>query len=136
MTNNTRFRRRIEGSANPGKIAVGPKNLILLPTMSNRVTGTFRANARGFGFVIPLEPTHEGDLFIGPHETADAMDGDIVVAKIVRKGHQGGRQRIAGMITEILERGHNRFVGTLQRKGRVDRPAQVKGTLSRSSSMM
>jgi ribonuclease R len=101
-----------------GKITVGPKNLILLPTMSNRVTGTFRANARGFGFVIPLEPTHEGDLFIGPHDTAEAMDGDTVVAKIVRKGHQGGRQRIAGMITEILERGHNRFVGTLQRKGR------------------
>ncbi len=101
-----------------GKISIGPKNLILLPAMSNRVTGTFRANPRGFGFVVPLDKTSDGDLFIGPYDTADAMDGDIVVAKIVRKGHQGGRLRIAGVVTEILERGHDRFVGTLQRKGR------------------
>ncbi len=101
-----------------GKISLGPKNLILLPSMSNRVTGTFRANARGFGFVIPLEAMREGDLFIGPHDTGNAMDGDMVVAKIVKKGQRGGQARIAGVITDILERGHSRFVGILQRRGR------------------
>ena len=98
-----------------GKIVIGAKNLIALPAVSGRVVGTFRGNLRGFGFVIPLEPTSNGDLYIGPHDTAGAMTGDTVIAKTVKKGVRAGQMRYRGEIVEILQRGRDKFVGTLKR---------------------
>ena len=57
-------------------MVIGAKNLITLPPMSGRIIGTFRANPKGFGFVVPLEANSHGDLFIGPRDTAEAMTGD------------------------------------------------------------
>jgi len=98
-----------------GKIVIGAKNLITLPAVSGRIVGTFRANPRGFGFVIPREPTSNGDLFIGPGGTAGAMTGDTVIAKAVKKGMRAGQMRYRGEIVEILERGRDKFVGTLKK---------------------
>jgi len=98
-----------------GKIVTGAKNLITLPAVSGRIVGTFRANPRGFGFVIPLEPTSNGDLYIGPQDTAGAMTGDTVIAKAVKKGMRAGQMRYKGEIVEILQRGRDKFVGTLKR---------------------
>jgi len=98
-----------------GRILVGPKNLIMLPEMSGKVTGTFRGNPRGFGFVVPLEPNSHGDLFIGPRDTDGAMTGDTVRARVVKKGVRAGQMRFNGIIEEILQRGQNRLVGKLQR---------------------
>jgi ribonuclease R len=98
-----------------GRVILGPKNLITLPEMSGRVIGTFRGNPKGFGFVIPLEPNSHGDLFIGPRDTAGAMTGDTVSAKVVKKGVRAGQTRFNGVIEEILQRGQNRLVGKLHR---------------------
>jgi len=98
-----------------GRVVVGPKNLITLPQMSGRVIGTFRANPKGFGFVIPLEPNSHGDLFVGPRDTAGAMTGDTVSARVLKKGVRGGQMRYNGVIEEILQRGQNRLVGRLHR---------------------
>ena len=100
-----------------GQVAIGPKNLIILPEMSGRVIGTFRANPRGFGFIIPHQANAHGDLFVGPRETANAMTGDTVAAKVVKKGIRGGQMRYSGVVVEILERGRNEFVGTLRQNG-------------------
>jgi len=97
-----------------GKIVIGAKNLITLPAVSGRIVGTFRANPRGFGFVIPLEPTSNGDLYVGPYDTTGAMTGDTVIAKAVKKGVRAGQMRYRGEIVEILERGRDKFVGTLK----------------------
>jgi len=97
-----------------GKIVIGAKNLITLPAVSGRIVGTFRANLRGFGFVTPREPTSNGDLFISPQGTAGAMTGDTVIAKAVKKGMRAGQMRYRGEIIEILERGHDKFVGVLK----------------------
>ena len=97
-----------------GKIVIGAKNLITLPAMSGRVIGKFRANQRGFGFVIPLEPTSTGDLFVSSRDTAGAMTGDTVIAKAMKKGVRAGQMRYRGEIVEILERGRDKFVGTLK----------------------
>ncbi|MHC5061132.1 MAG: ribonuclease R [Planctomycetota bacterium] len=97
-----------------GKVVIGAKSLITLPAMSGRVVGKFRANPRGFGFVIPQEPTTNGDLFVGPRDTAGAMTGDIVIAKAVKKGVRAGQMRYRGEILDILERGTEDFVGTLR----------------------
>lgn len=37
-----------------GHVVMGAKSLVSLVPMSGRITGTFRANPKGFGFVIPL----------------------------------------------------------------------------------
>jgi len=96
-----------------GHVVVGARNLVSLPALAGQIVGTFRANPRGFGFIIPLEPNSHGDLFIPPSAKGDAMTGDIVIAKVKRQGKRGGEMRYSGEIIEVLERAQNRFVGTL-----------------------
>jgi ribonuclease R len=84
--------------------------------MAGTITGTFRANPRGFGFVTPLEPNAHGDLFIPPNATGRAITGDIVVAKVVREGKRAGQTRCSGKVVEIVERSNNKFVGTLLKR--------------------
>jgi len=96
-----------------GHVVIGARNLISLPSLAGQIVGTFRANPKGFGFVTPREPNSHGDLFIRPSATADAMTGDIVIAKVKREGKRGGQMRFSGEVIEVLERAQNRFVGTL-----------------------
>jgi len=96
-----------------GHLVIGERSLISLPALSGQIIGTFRANPRGFGFVTPLEPNAHGDLFIPPDSTAEAMTGDIVSARVVKKGKRSGQMRYSGKVIEILQRTQNRFVGTL-----------------------
>ena len=96
-----------------GHVVIGVRNLVSLPALAGQMIGTFRANPRGFGFIVPLEPNSHGDLFIPPTAKADAMTGDIVIAKVKRKGKRGGEMRCSGEIIEVLERAQNKFVGTL-----------------------
>ena len=111
------FKLAFEELRRAGHVVIGTKSLVSLVPMSGRITGTFRANPKGFGFVIPLEPSSHGDLFIPPDATAEAMTGDIVLAKVVKKGKRAGPGapgRYSGQVVEILQRAQNRFVGTLQ----------------------
>ncbi|MHC4745172.1 MAG: hypothetical protein ACYS8Z_24925, partial [Planctomycetota bacterium] len=110
------FKRAFEELRRAGHVVLGGRNLVSLPAMSGRVIGTFRANARGFGFITPLEPNAHGDLFVPPNATAEAMTGDIVSARVRRKGKRGGQMQYRGEVVEILERAQNRFVGTLRKK--------------------
>ncbi len=98
-----------------GHVVVGAGNAIMLPSIAGQVVGHFRRNPKGFGFVIPLEPNAHGDLFIPPDSTGDAMTGDVVVAKVNRKGRRGPDVRLTGEIVTVMERANNRFVGTLMR---------------------
>jgi len=107
------FKEAFDQLRQAGHVVVGARNLISLPALAGQIVGTFRANPRGFGFVIPLEPNSHGDLFIPPDATASAMTGDVVIAKVKRKGKRGGEMRYSGQIIEVLERAQNRFVGTL-----------------------
>jgi len=110
------FKRAFDELHHSGHVVLGEGSVVGLPGLSGRITGTFRANPRGFGFVTPLEPAAHTDLFIPPGETLEAMTGDVVAAKVVEKSQRGGQTRYSGRVIEILERGHNRFVGTLLRK--------------------
>src|SRR5512142_988969 len=86
-----------------GHVVVGAGNVITLPSIAGQVVGHFRRNPKGFGFVVPLEPNAHGDLFIPPDATGDAMTGDVVVAKVNRKGRRGPDVRYTGEILEVLE---------------------------------
>jgi ribonuclease R len=107
------FKEAFDQLRQAGHVVVGARNLISLPALAGQLVGTFRANPRGFGFIVPLESNSHGDLFIPPDATASAMTGDIVIAKVKRKGKRGGEMRYSGEIIEVLERAQNRFVGTL-----------------------
>lgn len=110
------FKAAFEQLREAGHVVIGARNLIMLPVMSGRVTGTFRANPKGFGFVIPLEVSSPGDLYIPRDATGGAMTGDIVSVRVARKGKRAGQMRYSGKIIEILQRRENRFVGTLAKE--------------------
>ena len=99
-----------------GKIIVGPKNLIILPEISSNIIGIFRANPKGFGFVTPLELNVHEDVFIPPGHAADAMSGDTVSVKVIKRGKRQGQMRYSGIVTDILERATNKIVGTLTKQ--------------------
>jgi len=118
------FKGSFEELRRAGRVVIGAKNLVGLPPLAGRVIGTFRANPKGFGFVRPLHGTSHGDLFVPPHATFDAMTGDTVMARVVKKGKHAGQMRYNGEILEVLERGRNKLVGTLlkQADGWIVRP--------------
>lgn len=79
-----------------------------LPEKMNLVRGKLSAHAKGFAFVIPDEPGLD-DIFIPPTETNNALNGDIVLARVTS---ESSGQRREGTIIRILERGVQQIVGT------------------------
>jgi len=110
------FQAMLEQLRNNKQIVIDGKKNVNLPAMGHRVIGTFRANKRGFGFIIPLQANAYGDLFVSPADTGGAMNNDVVAARAVKKGHRDGQVRYSGIITDIIERGGDQFVGTLKRE--------------------
>jgi len=113
--NHEDFQQAIEQLRAAGHVFIGAKNLITLPPLASVITGTFRANPKGFGFIIPLDSNVHGDLFIPAKYVSNAMTGDIVTAKVLKKGARAGQMRYSGKITEVIQRANNRFVGTLRK---------------------
>jgi ribonuclease R len=110
------FKLAFEELRRAGHVMIGAGNLVSLPPLSGQIIGTFRANPRGFGFVTPLEANSQGDLFIPPSATAEAMTGDIVAALVIKEGKRAGQMRCSGRVVEILERAQNKVVGTLVKR--------------------
>lgn len=79
-----------------------------LPEKMNLVRGKLTAHAKGFAFVTPEEPGMD-DIFIPPHETKNAMHGDLV---LVRVSSVSSGSRREGTVEKIIERGLNEIVGT------------------------
>jgi ribonuclease R len=81
---------------------------------TNHITGTFRRNAAGYGFVRP-EGTlradgRDADIFIPANGAGDAASGDVVRVRLeLKRGRMG---KTEGRIIDVIERATNRFVGT------------------------
>lgn len=99
-----------------GRVVLGARGTVMLPPPADRIVGRFRANPKGFGFVIPDEPNAHGDLFVAPEATGGALTGDAVVARVLKRGKRGGEMQYEGRIIEIVKRGQSRFVGELFRQ--------------------
>lgn len=133
------FYEAVEDLCAQGRIIVGPGNVVHLPAGSNEITGVFKANPRGYGFITPEQSHVEGELFIPANATGNAMTGDRVVAKIVRQKDEG---RLNGQIVRILDRAHKTVVGTLRQEpsgwlvqpdgGDFSRPIQIEGIHARA----
>ena len=76
----------------------------------NLIEGRFVAHRDGYGFLVPDSPVPgvDGDLFIGRDNVEDAMHGDSVLARIVRRRPDG---RAEGRILQIVERENPTIVG-------------------------
>ena len=114
------FRGAVEELAKDGQVVLGSGEAVMLPPMGNTVTGRFRKNERGFGFVIPTDMNAHGDLFVPPHATGDAADGDMVEAKVNRDKRRGGppgASPFTGEIVRVLERRRTHVSGELAKQG-------------------
>lgn len=80
-----------------------------MPEKMNLVRGKLTAHAKGFAFVKPEDQPGVDDIFIPPHETKNAMHGDIV---LVRVSSQSSGSRREGSVEKIIERGLKQVVGT------------------------
>jgi ribonuclease R len=134
------FKRLIKSLIKQGKLTYADKHRILPPTAasvgaskvrtaSGHVTGMFRRNQAGFGFVRPAGTSpaqgREQDIYIAASDAGDAASGDIVLVRPLR-GH--GERAFRGAIVEILERETHQFVGVyFERAGSAW--VQVDGTL-------
>ncbi|MFM9146025.1 MAG: hypothetical protein ACKORL_11905, partial [Phycisphaerales bacterium] len=120
------FEQAVERLAAEGKVEVGGDGRLRLPKFADEVEGRLKLNPRGFGFLVPDAPTREGDLYIPAGMTKDALNGDRVRVKVVRRGGGGGGMRggkgaqdgPTGRVVEVVERGQQRFAGTLTKDGR------------------
>lgn len=96
-----------------GRVVLGTGQAVALPPPSGRIVGTFRSNPRGFGFVVPDAPNAHGDLYIPAGKCGEAITGDTVAARLLKKGKRRGKMIFEGRIVEIIKRGRSRFVGVL-----------------------
>jgi len=79
----------------------------------NLVVGTLTMHRDGFGFLRPADrevrERLEGDVFIPPFDTAEAMHGDQVLVELSPHSRQG---RAEGRVIRVMQRAHPTVVGT------------------------
>ena len=114
----------IDSLCDEGRVIVDRRNMVSLPSLSSEITGIYKANPRGYGFITPEQSTDGEDVFIPAKSTGSAMTGDRVVARIARRSSKDGDGRLTGEIVRILHRAHTRVVGALrqEREGWVVQP--------------
>ena len=77
-----------------------------------KIIGTFRANEKGFGFVVP-EVGEEKDIFIPGKSINGALNEDVVEVEIENEGNS--KRSGEGKIVRIVRRGKTTLVGTFQK---------------------
>ncbi|MCP4594486.1 MAG: ribonuclease R [bacterium] len=108
------FHDAVKALTKSGRMVMGARHAVTLPEPRGSLFGKYRANPRGFGFVIPDAPHLHGDLYVPEGKSGGAMTGDTVRAAIRKRGKRGGKMLYEGRILEIVTRGDSRFVGELQ----------------------
>ena len=103
------FARILSVLISKGQVMVTKKKRYATPESLGYITGKFRGNDRGFGFVLC-----EGeDIFIPAEHTLGAMNGDMVMAQVTSKSHDGKRRE--GKIVKVTERANTEVVGTFEK---------------------
>lgn len=102
----------LERFAEDGKIErKGRGKYGIVSMVQSMVEGKIELFKDGFGFVAFEEG--EQDIFIGPSDTLNAMNGDKVQVKITKM--RGRSRRPEGRVVEVLERVRTEFVGTVEK---------------------
>src|SRR5690606_38039379 len=90
---------------------------VALPQVASEIVGSFRSHPKGFGFILPDEVSREGDLFVPPGQTMEALSGDRVRAEVYKSGRrpEPGKSAYVARVIEILERKQSNFTGNVYR---------------------
>ncbi|MFM9996105.1 MAG: ribonuclease R family protein [Phycisphaerales bacterium] len=126
------FARAVRDMADEGVVHISPGGLVSLPSLAGMIKesegvleGVFKKNPRGFGFVRLDSSAAEGDVFIPPDATGDALSGDRVRVRVRRdrenRGGGGGSgasgPSFSGAVIDVVERKRAQFTGELVRRG-------------------
>ena len=85
-----------------------------LAEQMNLVTGRVQGHADGFGFLIP-ETEGQKDVFLGPSNFREVMNGDRVVCRV--EGHRRDG-KAEGRVIRVLERACKTVTGIYQSRGK------------------
>ena len=110
------FRDALRELMHAGRVVLGARGAVMLPgerSQEGLILGSYRHNKRGFGFVVPTDPSGHEDLYIPEGSNGGALTGDIVRAKITNRGNRDGKTIYSGLVTEVVTRTQKRFVGSL-----------------------
>jgi len=116
------FRAAVRKLEDLDQVVLTEQDRVVLPPVGDEVTGVFKRNPRGFGFIIPRSTNAHGDLFVPPHATMEALTGDLVRAEVhrdrrPRRARGKGDSPFYGQIVEILERKQSNFTGEISKRG-------------------
>ena len=119
------FAQEVQQLIDAGDIDADEAGKIRLPSlgsMGGEIIGEFRGTDRGFAFIRPQNKTREGDVFIPPGATLDAMTGDIVRVAITRDKRRERRPDVSGPqftgeVVEVVERKRAVFTGEIFKQG-------------------
>lgn len=119
------FAEEVQALIDAGEVDADDAGRVRLPSvgsMGGEIRGEFKGTDRGFGFVRPESHMREGDVFIPPGSTLDAMTGDIVRVAITRDKRRERRPDVegpqfTGEVVEVLERKRSVFTGEIFRQG-------------------
>ncbi|NLY80507.1 MAG: ribonuclease R [Lysinibacillus sp.] len=100
----------LERLEDQGYIVRSRSNRYGLPERMNLLRGKFLGHAKGYGFVVPDEEGMD-DIFIPPHEVNGALNGDIVLIRVLSESSGDRRE---GTVIKVVERSKTTFVGTYQ----------------------
>ena len=95
------FNNFLEELQDEGYLIVSKKGRVMAPSAMGYFVGKFISHRKGFGFVESDEEFTQ-DLFIGSDDINGAMNGDRVMAEIVKPAEEG--RRAEGAIVKVLKR--------------------------------
>jgi ribonuclease R len=108
------YRRVLDEMIAKGEIVRVRQDRFILPQEADLVTGRIEFNERGFAFVIP-EVAGTADVYITQQDAGVAMHGDKVIVRLNRERQRSkSSDKLSGRVIRILERAHDKIVGTLQ----------------------
>ncbi len=108
----TTFRSLVRDLLENGTLVLGPGRTLCAPDQTGQIVGTFHTQAR---YVGRIERPGQPALFVPRRRTADAMDGDTVVARLLKP--RGRHLGLRAEVVRIVARAPRRWVGTLERAG-------------------
>jgi hypothetical protein len=84
-----------------GRTMRDPRGRLVSPKKLGFSVGHLQMNERGFGFLVSSDPS-EPDFYIAGDDTANALHGDLVVARLKQRGQRDSRLR--GEVVRLLQR--------------------------------
>ena len=92
-----------------GKILRTPNDRYGVPERMDLLRGRVQAHAKGFAFLLPEDKEHP-DVYLSANDLKSAMNGDIVLVKVISKSEAGGR--FEGEVVRVVQRAVTQIVGT------------------------